>query len=195
MQNDTGTEAVKSEEVAEDVAQETEQDTTDYRSLYEKAEADRKEEAARRKRAETALERKRLNDAVETKVEKVLSKKEQTGELDETQLELLEIRGITEDDDIAVIQKAVLREGLTVRQALKDEYVQGKLQANKAKRDLANATPSNTKRSGSQGHSVDALLARYEATGELPDDFALRSQVINAKIAKEDVTKPRWHRG
>lgn len=120
--------------------------------------------------------------------------KAKTGELDEMQLDYLELKGVTEPEDIEVIQKVMQRTGQTMRQALKDDYVVSKLEANKTKRDVANATPSNTKRSGGNAMGAEAALARYEATGELPADFELRSQVINMKEAKESGTLPPWRR-
>lgn len=117
-----------------------------------------------------------------------------TGELDEMQLDYLELKGITEEDDIAVIQKVMKRTGETLRQTLKDEYVQTKLKANQEKRSVQNAMPSNTKRGNSSGGGLDAALAKYEATGELPNDFELRSQVINAKERKEAGSTPPWRR-
>lgn len=120
--------------------------------------------------------------------------KAKTGELDEMQLDYLELKGVTEPEDIEVIQKVMQRTGQTMRQALKDDYVVSKLEANKSKRDVANAMPSNTKRSGGGAMGAEAALARYEATGELPSDFELRSQVINMKEAKEAGSLPPWRR-
>ena len=120
--------------------------------------------------------------------------KAKAGELDETQLDYLDLKGFTDPDDIEVIQKVMQRTGQTVRQALKDEYVVDKLKANQAKREVANAMPSNTKRSGSGAMGIDAALARYEATGELPTDFETQSAVINAKIAKSGGNLPPWRR-
>jgi hypothetical protein len=117
-----------------------------------------------------------------------------TGELDETQLDFLDLKGINDSDDIDVISKVMQRTGQTVRQALKDDYVMEKLKANQARREVANAMPSGTKRSGAGAMGVDAALAKYEATGELPTDFELRSQVINLKEAKTSGTAPPWRR-
>lgn len=118
-----------------------------------------------------------------------------TGELDETQLDYLDLKGITEDEDITVIQSVIKRTGQTVRQALKDDYVQTKLTANKEKRAVQNAMPGNTKRGGAAGGiGLDAAIAKYEQTNELPDEFELRSKVIEAKMNKENATLPPWRR-
>ncbi len=121
--------------------------------------------------------------------------KANTGELDETQLDYLDLKGISDDDEIAVIQKIVQKTGMTVRQALKDEYVVAKLKEIKSEKDVKGATPSATKRSGG-GQATDLALAldKYERTGELPSDFALASQVVNAKVDKETTNKPSWRK-
>jgi len=117
-----------------------------------------------------------------------------TGELDETQLDYLDLKGVTADEDIQVIESVVKRTGMTVRQALKDEYVQGKLDANKARREVKDATPSSNKRSGSgQANDLSLAIAKFEQSGVLPDDFALRSQVVNAISDRSSRNKPVWH--
>lgn len=115
-----------------------------------------------------------------------------TNELDETTLFSLELKGITEDEDIDVIRKVMQRAGLTVRQALKDDYVVEKLKANQAKREVQAATPSGTRRSGNTTDSFDAALAKAESTGELPKDFELRSKVVNALMEKTSGNRPSW---
>ena len=85
------------------------------------------------------------------------------------------------------------RTGQTVREALKDDYVFSKLKELRDKRDVANATPSATKRGGTQSDGFDLALAKFEKTGELPDDFELRRKVVNAKYEKESSNKPSWH--
>jgi hypothetical protein len=176
--------ALESEVEALESETEETQDTTDWKAKYE-------ETAGRLKREQTRLERLK----VDRKVEKVLEKK--TDELDETQLDYLDLKGISEQEDIAVIETIVKKTGMTVRQALKDDYVMKKLEANKANRDLKDATPSTTKRS-STGSSNDlaAAVARYEQSGfnaeHLPSDFKLRSEVVNAVVAKKSANKPSW---
>ncbi len=116
-------------------------------------------------------------------------------ELDETQLELLDFKGINEQDDIDVIQKVMKNTGQTLRQALKDDYVVNKLAALKADRDLKAATPSSTKR-GSAGHvdDFDKAYDKFERTGELPKDFELRSRIVDAKERKEGNQSPPWRK-
>jgi hypothetical protein len=124
------------------------------------------------------------------------SRSNNTGELDETQLDYLDLKGISDSDDIKVIEDVIKKTGMTVREALKDEYVTARLGANKANRDVKAATPSATKRTGgNQGTDLATAVARYEESGfkDLPDDYALRSAVVNAVAAKTNTNKPSWH--
>ena len=119
--------------------------------------------------------------------------KAKTGELDETQLDYLDLKGISDEEDIAVIQRVIQRTGQTVRQALKDDYVLDKLKANQQKREVKDAMPSGTKRSGAGSEGFDAALAKFEQTGELPKDYALRTKVVNAAVERTNTNKPAWH--
>jgi len=117
-----------------------------------------------------------------------------TGELDETALDYLDLKGVSEAEDIKIIEDIVKKTGMTVRQALKDDYVQTKLTANKVKREVEDATPSAGKRGGgSQATDIASAVEKFERTGVLPDDFELKSKVINAAVAKSSTNKPSWH--
>lgn len=118
-----------------------------------------------------------------------------TGELSETQLDYLDLKGITNEEDIAIIQKVMQRTGKTVREALADDYVTSKLAEAQKTREVQNAMPSSSKRTGqTETNDVDFHLARYEQTGELPKDFAMRSKVIEAKELRLSDNIPPWHR-
>jgi hypothetical protein len=114
------------------------------------------------------------------------------GELDETQLDYLDLKGITEEEDIKILARHVQRTGETIRQALKDEYVQAKLEANLKAREVKSATPSTTKRGGNQVNDIASAIARFEQTGELPADYKLRSEVVNAISDKGHNKRPAW---
>lgn len=175
-------EAIESEIEAQESESAEEKDTTDWKAKYE-------ETVGRLKRAETKLEKSKIDQKVEKKLQ------EKAGELDETQLDYLDLKGVTDSDEIEVIQKVIAKTGMTVRQALKDDYVVNRLEAIRAEKAVSRATPSSTKRGGSsQGTDVAAALAKYEQTGELPADFELRSAVVNRLEAKTNVTVPAWRR-
>jgi len=117
-----------------------------------------------------------------------------TGELTETQLDYLDLKGISNEDDIAIIQKVMQRTGQTVRQALADDYVQSKLEAAKKAREVQAAMPSGTKRSGGNASdSVELALAKFDATGEMPKEFGLRKQIVAKITERSNPNKPAWH--
>lgn len=180
-ENEFDTEVDKSEEI------ELEADVDETDAPQEDAAAELK---ARLRRAEAKIERMKINSRADEKLEKILEKK--TGELDETQLDYLDLKGITEEDDIKVIENIVKKSGMTVRQALKDEYVLAKLEVNAKSRDVKNATPSATKRGGNQVNDLATAIARFEQTGELPTDFKLRSEVVNQISDKSANKRPSW---
>lgn len=120
--------------------------------------------------------------------------KTKTGELSETQLDYLDLKGVTDADDIDVIQKVMQRTGQTVRQALSDEYVASKLAANKAKRDVQNATPSSTKRAGGQVGDVASAAAKFKETGILPEDRELANAVVDSIAKAGNDRLPPWQR-
>ena len=117
-----------------------------------------------------------------------------SGELAESQLEFLELKGVTNDKKIDIIEKFVAKTGLTVRQALKDDYIISKFASIDADEALKNATPSATKRGGNQTTNVAAAIARFEQTGELPEDFETRTEVINSVSNKGGSSRPPWRR-
>jgi hypothetical protein len=177
-ENEVDTEVVKSEE-------ESDVEETDVSETESPVEL-----KARLKRAEAKIERMKLDSKVDKKVERIVSR--QAGELDETQLDYLDLKGITEEEDIKIIARHVQRTGDTIRQALKDDYVLSKLEANTKARDVKSATPSATKRGGNQINDIASAVARFDQTGELPTDYKLRSEVVNAIADKGHSKKPSW---
>ena len=171
------------DDTLEDINEET-PDDTDWKALATK-------NAGIAKRALTKLKKANEKPKEEPKVAKT-EPKAQTEGLDETQLDYLDLKGITEDEDVAVIESIVKKTGMTVRQALKDDYVVKKLESLKEQRDVKSATPSSTKRSGQTGGTLEAAIARYERDNVLPDDFELASKVVNALVDRTGHTKPSW---
>ena len=174
------------------VVEEGEDDTTDW-----KAEAQKLRDKAISQRERTKTLKKELAETRKAVVTAAGSKETpsqpKTGELDETQLDYLDIKRITDSEDIAVIQKVIQKTGQTVREVLKDEYVIAKLASLKAERDVKDAIPSSTRRSGIQTGDISSAVAKFEATGVLPDDFELASKVTDAVTAKGNKNKPSWH--
>lgn len=168
-------------------------DTTDWKAKAEELEQKRREDGIKARERTKALKA-QLAELKPKQVDPKPESKPATGELDDTQLDYLDLKGITEDEDIEVISKVMLKTGQTVRQALKDDYVIAKLKDLKVQREVKNATPSSTKRSGNQTNNLDYWMNKFEQTGELPPDFETRSAVVNAQAAKNDASKPKWQR-
>ena len=174
------------------VVEEGEDDTTDW-----KAEAEKLQHKAISQRERTKTLKKELADARKA-VGVVAGSKEtlsqpKTGELDETQLDYLDLKGITDSEDIAVIQKVIQKTGQTLREVLKDDYVIAKLAYLKAEKDVKSAIPSSTRRGGDVSGDISSAIVKFEETGILPKDFELASKVTDAVTAKGNRNKPSWH--
>lgn len=153
-----------------------------------------------------ALKNQGIAKRLQTKLAKASEKKEepapaketktefQTGKLDETQLDYLDLKGISDQDEIDIIERIVAKTGQTVRQALKDDYVVAKLESLRAEKEVKDATPSSTKRSGSgTGDNLATALAKFNKDGTLPDDYTLRTAVVNALEKQSSGNAPSWH--
>ncbi len=182
---------IDSEETNE-VEETEEAEADEVETTEERVETPKETPQAKVARLKRQLEQAEKKAGTRTEVRKDTTAK--AGELDETQLDYLDLKGVTESEDIQVIEGVVKKTGMTVRQALKDEYVQAKLTANKASRDVKSATPSATRRGGNQSGDISSAIAKFEQTGELPSDFALRTAVVNATVDKSGSNKPSWHR-
>jgi len=120
-------------------------------------------------------------------------KQSSTNELNDTDLNYLDIKGVFEAEDVKIIENFVKNTGQTAREALRDDYVTSKLSSNKSAREVQVATPSGSNRGGNQVGDLASALAKYETTKELPTDYKLRTEVINAFVSKgHGSNKPSW---
>lgn len=157
----------------------------------ETPEAPKKEYTAQEKLAR--VERMRLKYMKELGIEDKPSKT--TGELDNADYALLAAKGIEYDDEIKLIHEKMKKWDMSLRDVLKDEDMQAKLKGMRIEREVKSAMPSSSKRSG--GAAIDNLdywKAKYEQTGELPDDFNLRVAVVDSKYQQMNQSKPGWHK-
>ncbi len=173
-------------------------DSTDWKVKAEELEQKRREDGIKSRERTKVLkdQLKEARAAVEAvKAPKQTQDPSKAEGLDDNALDYLDLKGVQESEDIKVIESIVKKTGMTVRQALKDDYVVAKLNANKAAREVKEATPSSTKRTGgNQSSDLTTAVAKYEQSGykELPKDFALRSAVVNAVANKLNPNKPAW---
>lgn len=105
--------------------------------------------------------------------------------LDKLDRAVLRLEKITEPDEQKLVETWMKETGKDIESVLGSKYFQAEL---KEMRELAasdEATPEGgTRRSGAQAKdSVDYWLSRTD--GKLPEDPALRTKVVNAKIAKQ----------
>ena len=196
IKNEVVEEEVVEENLDLPVIKEGEEDTTNWKAEAQKL---RDKAIAQRERTKTLklklADKEKAIEALATGSKK--AEPSNTGELNETQLDYLDLKGVSEAEDVKIIEDIVKKTGMTVRQALQDEYVKAKLTANKTQREVKDAIPSSTKRSGQAGgNDLQLALAKYEQSGykDLPDDFALRTAVINAMTERSNPNKPAWHR-
>ena len=177
---------VATEETSEAV--ETTEDESTEESKVEKPKRTPEEELTYFRGRVKRLE-KDLGVAVESTKE---ASKPKTGELDDTALDYLDLKGVTESEDIKVVEDIVKKTGMSVREAIKDDYVQAKLKVNKDKRDVQAATPSSTKRgSPSVTDSEDYWYAKYESEGKLPEGMpkGMAEKVVNRRMSSSDPRK------
>lgn len=123
------------------------------------------------------------------------SKETPAGELDEARLLFLEMKGgvKTDDPDEMKLVEEWMANGKTIKQIATNRVFQAELKAIQEEKAVKNATPSSTKRGGNQQGDLATAIAKADATGELPSDFKLRAQVVNAIAERSNTNKPAWH--
>ncbi len=118
--------------------------------------------------------------------------KPKTGELDNADYALLTVKGYEHEDDIALIQKQMTKWDKPLREVLKDEDVVSKLASMKQEREVKAATPSSTKRAGSNAtDDVDYWYQKYEQDGKLPEAMpkGMAEKLVNRKAGETDSRK------
>lgn len=117
-----------------------------------------------------------------------------SGKLDETQLDYLDLKGVSEEEDIKVIETVMRNTGKTLRETLKDEYVVATIDENRRTRGVRNAIPGSSKRAGVETNSTDFYVNKFKDTGKLPADFETRSKVVDALTAESSDRVPGFMR-
>lgn len=169
------------EEVEEETTEAELEEVTDW-----EAEAKKARGIAQRLRT-------KLLKATEKKIEVPKKEEVNKNELDNADYALLTAKGYEEDEDIEFIQDKMIKWNKSLREILKDEDVLTKLKGMKIERDVKRAMPGSTKRTGSGVlDNLEYWKAKYDQTGELPEDFELRSAVINSKVERTNANKPSW---
>lgn len=151
------------------------------------AKAERHQETPEARRGRLQRELTKLNKQLGIdEPEKSTRKSKKSSEFDEGQLAYLVAKGIEADEDIEFTQNELEKHGGSLRELLNNEYFQSKVKARKEAKATLEATPTTTKRSGSNtGDSVDYHYAKYMATGKLPEDREMAIKVVNMRQKKE----------
>lgn len=177
-------EATQDLEVTEAEAEETTEDSDDPQVL--KARIKKLEEKAIAQRERTKIVKQEL--AKKEKEEEKSSKI--TGDLDNADYALLEVRGIMEGDPrIDYIKDKLVKWQMPLRELLKDEDVQAKLKSLKIEGEVRAATPGSTRRSsGGTSDNEDYWFQKYEQTGKLPDVMppGMAEKLVNRRYSKEN---------
>ena len=119
--------------------------------------------------------------------------KAKTGDSDIESL-VLEVKGITADDEIQLFEKWKKDTQRDARSILNNGVFQSELKFLRDKKAQEDATPSAHRTSQAGKDRVDLLVAEYERTKKLPDDFDLRAKVIDVVAAKHSQNTPPWRR-
>jgi hypothetical protein len=116
------------------------------------------------------------------------------GELDDTSLLFLTVKGIENQEEIELVKKFAKDTGRSVKDIVSNKVFQSELAELRLDQMVKNATPTATKRGGQPQDNLTVAIARYEQTGKLPDDFELKSQVVNYLVEKDGGNKPAWRK-
>ncbi len=181
--------------ILDEVAEEEETSDEPTEEPKEKAKETPEAKLARIEREAKQLRKKLGKEEPEVKAPpKAESKKESNpSELDEAVLDFFELKGYEDPDQVEVFTNIMKKTGMTHREVIKDEYALAKVKAIQEEKAVKDATPSSTKRGGSQTNDVETAIAKFEQTGKYPDDFELRAKVVNALAEKSNQNKPSWH--
>jgi len=170
-----------------EVADEAEEDTTDW-----KAEAQKLQQKAIRQREKTKeLKAKLAEKAIEDKAVKT-PQEQKPIDLNDGQKALFVSYGIKSKDEIALGKELMERLQInSVESLIEDDYFQLRLTKLRDAKATQDAVPSSTGRSPtSQGNKLDYWLAKYMTSGNLAEvPKELQRDVLNARLKAEEQTR------
>lgn len=113
------------------------------------------------------------------------------GNFDNGDYALLATKGIEDGDSrIEFLKDKAVKWKMPLRELLKDEDIQAKLKSMKIEGDVANATPSSTRRGQSvTSDTEDYWYSKYLNTGELPKNMpqGMAQKLVNRRFNEENV--------
>lgn len=161
------------EEVSEEETEESTNDDSEESEEKPEYSDNEKQLYARAKKAEDRL--KELEGKTKPK-----ESKPKTEVNDEVTISRLEVRGIMEQEDQNYVLRFAKAEGISPIEALNDDIVKDRIEANKRRRAAASATPRGNNRTANESDEVDMWVRKYNKTGALPDgNPKLTSQILD----------------
>lgn len=107
-------------------------------------------------------------------------------ELSDGQIAILRTEGIKSKAEIALFKEVMNETGKGVLDLLDSSYFQSRLSDFRTNQESLNAIPKGKNRSGQTGISdTDIAFSKFKETGQLPEDFKTRSEVVNKAIESE----------
>ena len=175
-------EEIEGEEPVDDFNHEEAPDDTDWK-------AKALEFQGRAKRLET--KNAKLNEKLKSPEKKgedapPQNKQSPSNELTDGQIAILHANQIKGAAEVALMKEYMSNTGKTLLDVLDNKYFQNDLKDMRDAKIVADATPQGGRRGGSQAdNSVDYHLAKYLASGKMPEDADMREKVLDARLAKE----------
>jgi hypothetical protein len=118
-----------------------------------------------------------------------------TGDAEDTIALLLEVKGLKEDDEVALFQTWRNDTKRQPRDILNNKIFQAELTALRTDKATQAAIPmSNGRGAGGSSVNVDALVEKFQRTGELPKHFDLKARVLDVVANSIDEKTPPWRR-
>ncbi len=118
-----------------------------------------------------------------------------TGEAEDTVALLLEVKGLKEDDEVALFQKWKDETNRAPRTILNNSIFQAELQALRTDKATQAAIPSSNGRGGGGGTlNLDAAVEKFTRTGELPKAFDAKARVLDIARSRLNSKTPPWRR-
>lgn len=161
------TETEQTDEVAEETTAEAEEDTTDWKALAEQKEQAFQDQKKRAEKAEAKL--------------KEQPKPKAGDELSSKDILALSSSGISDDEDIDILQKAAKLNGTTIAQAIKDPIVAGILKGKQEERQTAAASSTSNTRRVQNERSGQTLLSNAQ-NGQLPESKRDIQKLVRTRI-------------
>ena len=121
--------------------------------------------------------------------------KPSAGEAEDTVALLLEVKGLKEDDEVALFQKWQNETNRAPRTILNNSIFQAELQALRTEKATQAAIPSSNGRGGGGGTlNIDAAVDAFYRTGELPKGFEAKGKVLEIIRDKANRSTPPWRK-